>query len=49
LTRQMERTPNWQMALHRALIALLIQEPGGEILIPVQDVLDSTTQKKPDR
>jgi len=49
LARQMVRTPNWQMALHRALIALLIQEPGGEILRPVRDVLDSSAQKIPDR
>jgi hypothetical protein len=44
LTRQMIKVRNWQTDLHRKLIDLLIQEPGGEVLLPVREVLVSTSE-----
>jgi hypothetical protein len=44
LTRDMLKFRNWQADVCRALIPLLIQEPGGEILAPVQNILSATTR-----
>ena len=41
LTRQALRIRSWQTDVYRALINLLIQEPGGEILAPINDILVS--------
>jgi tetratricopeptide (TPR) repeat protein len=41
LTRQGVRVTSWQTDLYRALIKLLMQETGGEILLPIQEILAS--------
>jgi DNA-binding CsgD family transcriptional regulator/tetratricopeptide (TPR) repeat protein len=41
LTRRALRVRSWQTDLYRALISLLIQESGGEILMPVSNILAS--------
>jgi len=46
LTRQGVRVTSWQTDLYRALIKLLIQESGGEILLPIQDLLASVPARK---
>jgi DNA-binding CsgD family transcriptional regulator/tetratricopeptide (TPR) repeat protein len=46
LTRQGVRVRSWQTELYRALIKLLLQETGGEILLPIQDILASVPARK---
>jgi hypothetical protein len=43
LTGNMLKFRNWQADVCHALIPLLIQEPSGEILAPVRDILNSAT------
>ena len=41
LTRQVCMLKNWMVLLHRALLELLFQEPGSQILAPVREVLSA--------
>jgi tetratricopeptide (TPR) repeat protein len=40
-THRVLRVRHWHLDLYRALIDLLIQEPGGEILLPIREILAS--------
>jgi len=46
LTRQGVRARSWQTDLYHALLKLLLQESGGEILLPIQDILACVPARK---
>src|SRR5260221_8192402 len=46
LTRRALRVRSWQTDGYRALINLLIQEPGGEVLAPINDILASIPTRR---